>query len=393
MRDGRQYTSAVIRRVALVPTGPGERTLEPLGIEAQVRMRRQRLDPFESIFDFDRSSLFGTVVPTTVLSNPITVEVAALPPGRPDPFSGVVGSLDLTASLDRDSVDANEAVTLTVTARGEGNLRGVPDPSLDLPTDFEVYPPEVSETVQRSGPGLRGTKSWEFVLIPRAPGARPVPSVSIPYFDTAENDYRTAFTEPLSLVVSGELIEGPSALVRGGVESLREDIRFIHLGSAKLIPTGNSVFGGTWFWTLLLFPMAAVLGALGFRTQRDRLEGDPAYARRRRAGRVAHSRLAEARRLAGGDTPREFYAEVAQALRGFIADKLNMAEAGMQMADVEVGLRDNKVSEGLAREVAECLEHCDLQRFAPPKSDPGEEARFLERVSGVMTDLNREMGR
>jgi len=158
VRDGVQYTTAVIRRVALVPTGPGERHLEPLGIEAQVRVRRRMLDPFESFFD--RSSLFGTVAPTAVLSNPITLEVEALPPGRPEPFSGVVGSLGLSASLDQDSVDTNEAVTFTVTARGEGNLRAIPQPTLDLPGDFEVYPPEVSEHVAADGSGLGGTKTW-----------------------------------------------------------------------------------------------------------------------------------------------------------------------------------------------------------------------------------------
>ncbi|MGD2121219.1 MAG: BatD family protein, partial [Gemmatimonadota bacterium] len=164
-RDGQQYTTAVIRRVALVPTGPGERTLDPLGIEAQVRVRQQRrmLDPFESIFDLDRSSLFGTVVPVTVASNPIQLQVEPLPPERPEPFSGVVGDLSLATSLTPDSVATDEAFTLTVTATGEGNLRAMPEPILDLPEDFEAYPPEVSESVQRSGPGLSGRKSWEYV--------------------------------------------------------------------------------------------------------------------------------------------------------------------------------------------------------------------------------------
>jgi hypothetical protein len=393
VRNGQQYTSAVIRRVALVPTGPGERTLEPLGIEAQVRVRQRMLDPFESIFDFDRPSLFGTVVPAAVVSNPLRLEVDPLPPGRPEPFSGVVGSLSLSATLAPDSVDADEALTLTVTATGEGNLRATPDPTLDLPDDFEIYPPEVSENVQRSGGGLRGRKTWEYVLIPRAPGTRSIPPVSLGYFDTEANSYRMASSEPLDLVVSGELAQGPAGLVRGGVAALREDIRFIHLGSAQLMKTDRSIFGGVGFWLVFALPLVAVLGATGLRMHQDRLRGDPAYARRRRAGRVAHARLADARRLATGETARDFYAEVARALRGFVADKLNIAEAGMQVSDAKEGMGREGVSESVIREVLDCLEHCDLQRFAPPKEDAGEEARFLEKVSKVMTDLNREMGR
>ncbi len=395
IRDGKQYTTAVIRRVALVPTGPGERTLDPLGIEAQVRVRQQRrlLDPFESIFDLDRSSLFGTVVPTTVVSNPIRLQVEPLPPGRPEPFSGVVGDLTLTAALAPDSVDADEAFTLTINAVGQGNLRAIPEPTLDLPEDFEAYPPEVSESVQRSGAGLSGRKSWGYVLIPRAPGTRTIPPTSFGYFDTGENAYRTASTEPLQLLVSGEPAEGPSALVRGGVASLREDIRFIHLGPTRLTPVNRSPFGGPVFWTVLLLPMVAVMGAAGIRFHQDRLAADPAFARRRRAGRVAHARLAEARRMATGKDPRAFYAEISRALRGFVADKLDLAEAGMQVRDLAEGLGRAGVPEDAIRELVECLEHCDRQRFAPPRDDVGEETRFLERVSDVMTELNREMGK
>ncbi|MDF2694760.1 MAG: Oxygen tolerance, partial [Labilithrix sp.] len=115
-RNGRAYTTAVIRRVALVPTGTGTRTLEPVGVEVQVRVRRP--DPFGDLFG--GSPLFGSsVVPTSVLSNPLRIVVAALPPSRPEPFSGVVGRLALDASIDRESVATNEAVTLTVRASGE----------------------------------------------------------------------------------------------------------------------------------------------------------------------------------------------------------------------------------------------------------------------------------
>jgi hypothetical protein len=139
--------------------------------------------------------------------------------------------------------------------------------------------------------------------------------------------------------------------------------------------------------------MMAVMGAAVFRLHQDRLEGDPAYARRRRAGRVAHTRLAEAKRLATGEEPRAFYAEVARALRGYIADQLDLSEAGMQLRDLQEGLKKAGVSGDGIQEVLECLEHCDLKRFAPAIEEAEEEARFLDRVSGIMAKLSREMRR
>jgi len=389
VRDGQQYTTAVIQRVALVPTGVGQRTIAPLGIEAQVRVRGRR-DPLDRLFG--RSSLFGTtIVPKAVLSNSLTIEVEALPPGRPEPFSGVVGSLDITAEVDRDAVDANDAVTLTIRVSGQGNVRAIPEPLLDFPRDFEVFPPEVTESVQPSGDGLSGSKVFEYVLIPRTRGERMIPSVSMGYFDATSRRYRTATTNEIPLTVTGEITEVPVSLQRFGVTQLREDIRFIRLGDGALRSVQPFLFQGAGFWTLFLLPMAALLGALGLRRHRDRLEGDVAYARGRRAGRVARRRLAEAQRLVKGGDSRAFFAEVAKALRGFVADKLNVAEAGMQIAELQMNLAGRSASTEAASDFLECLERCDRQRFAPVGADVEERVQFLEQAGGAMTALDGEM--
>lgn len=386
-RNGVPYTTAVIRRVALVPTGAGERTIEPIGVEAQVRVRTGR-DPFEDFFG--RSSLFGsTTVQTTVLADAVSLDVRPLPPGAPDPFSGVVGTMEVSAELDRDSVASNDAVTLTVGVAGTGNIPAIAPPELELASDFEVFPPEVSESFRVAGAGLAGTKTFEYVVIPRAPGVREIGPIRFSFFDDETGEYRVAETEPLSLTVSGTALEGPGSLGRSGVAQLREDIRFIRLGPLELRRAGGSLFAGVGFWLFTLLPLVAVGGALALRRHRDRLEGDVAYARGRRAGRVARKRLARARDLAASDDPRGFYAEVARALRGLVADRLNLAEAGLRTAELDHALAEAGIGDDLRRELVECLEECDRQRFAPPDADGEERGRFLDRAGDVMTELDR----
>lgn len=386
-RDGVQYATAVIRRIVLVPTGAGERTVEPIGVEAQVRVRSGR-DPFEDFFG--RSSLFGTrTVQTTVLANAVDVDVEPLPPGAPDPFSGVVGTLEASAELDRDSVAANEAVTLTVGVAGTGNVRAISAPDLGLASDFEIFPPEVSESFRIRGGGMTGTKTFEYVLIARAPGVREIPPIRFSYFDDASGEYGVTETDPLTLTVSGTAAEGPGTLGRSGVAQLREDIRFIRLGPLELRRTGGALFQGIGFWLFALLPLTAVGGAVALRRYRDRLEGDVAYARGRRAGRVARKRLARARELSASDDARAFYAEVARALRGLVADRLNLAEAGLRTEELDQALAESGIDDDLRRDLVECLQECDRQRFAPPSADTGERVRFLERAGEVMTALDR----
>ena len=383
--EGQPYTTAVVRRVVLFPAGPGTKTVEPLSIEASVRVRRQT----RSIFDdfFGGGSLFGSQTPAVVVSNPVEVEVLPLPvEGRPQSFTGLVGRLNVSGSIDRSSVETNDAVTLELIIEGEGNLRGLAAPVIDFPGDFEVFPPEVTETIDRSGSRIRGSKTYTYVLIPRSPGEKIIPPVEMSYFDPASGLYATSASEPLRLEVTGDaVIAVPFG--RAGVETLREDIRFIQIGPPSLGVLGESLADAPGFWIVALLPLVALLGALGLRRHWDRLEGDVAYARGRRAGRVAKKRLGQARRVMSGGDARPFYGEVERALRGFLADKLNVAEAGFMSEVAEAELRRRGVPEAATREYLACLGECDRARFAPPGTSEEEKSGFFDRAAEAMTSV------
>lgn len=391
VRDGSEYLTATVRRTVLFPTGPGSRTLDPLSVEAQVRVRDRGLfDPFSDIFG--RSSLFDQRLPVVVASRPVTIEVLPLPStGRPGSFAGHVGTLGVSASVDRAQVETNEAVTLTVEYSGTGNLRTLSPPEIEFPAEFEAFPPEASDRISEGGGSLQGTRSFAYVLIPRVPGELTIPAVEVAYFDPVSQRYGSARSQPLGVAVAGEAAEGevPGA-VPTAVETIREEIRFIHIAAPRFRRVGLPLYATGVFWVVLLVPLAAVGGAMVLRRHRDRLEGDVAYARVRRADRMARKRLARARGSAAGD-PREFYAEVAGALQGLLADKLNIAEAGLVREEAgRIAARRGVSAETLARLFA-CLDDCDRQRFAPAGADREPPERVLDRAAAIMGDLAREL--
>ena len=381
--DGQPYTTAVIRRVVLFPAGPGTKTIEPMSVEASVRIRRQTrslLDDF-----FSGNSFFPSQEPTVVTSAPVEVEVLPLPvPGRPRSFTGLVGRLNVSASIDRSSVETNDAVTLQLIVEGEGNLRGLAAPVIDFPGDFEVFPPEVTQSIDRTGSRIRGSRTYEYVLIPRSPGEKTIPPVEMSYFNAESGLYATSASEPLRLDVTGDPVIG-APIGRAGVETLREDIRFIQIGPPNLGALGGSLADAPGFWIVALLPLVALLGALGLRKHWDRLEGDVAYARGRRAGRVAKKRLGRARAVMSEGDARAFYAEVERALRGFLADKLNVAEAGFMSQVAEAELSRRGVPVVATRNYFACLGECDRARFAPPSSSAEEKSGFLDRAAEAMT--------
>ena len=388
VRDGRQYTSAVVRRVALFPTGAGTKTLAPLTLETQVRVQRRS----RSLFGDPFGGLFGSRVSVVVGSNPVEIEVLPLPEaGRPDAFTGLVGRLEVSASIDRTDAETNDALTYRLEVSGTGNIRTLPEPELGFPSDVEVYPPDVSERVDPTEDGVRGSKIFEYVIVPRAPGQVTIPAVKLAYFDVDAGTYAAAASDPITLTVAGDPMAGPAGRFRTGVDLQRQDIRFIRIAIPGFRPVGGSLVRSAGFWAIVLVPMCAVAGAVAARRHQDRLTGDVAYARRRRAARLAKQRLARAESLRSPDRHRAFHAEVGRALQGFLGDKLNLAEAGLIRDEIRARLTSRGVAPGVIDAYLGCLEDCDRQRFAPTEPDTLAMQDMLTRAARAMTDLDQAL--
>jgi len=77
--NGRRYQVYEIKKTALFPQGPGQKTLEPMGIECEIqvpRRRRRSRDIFDSFFDDPFSRNTQRV---SIQSNPIAIEVISIP--------------------------------------------------------------------------------------------------------------------------------------------------------------------------------------------------------------------------------------------------------------------------------------------------------------------------
>lgn len=387
-RQGKEYASAVIFRRALFPTGAGRKSIAPLSVEAQVRMDRRSRDPFDV---FGRG-LFAERVPVVVSTDSIHVEVLALPAeGRPDEFTGFVGDLNVAASVDTAHTGTNRAITYTLRLSGTGNIRTLPEPSIDFPDAFEVYPPETAENVDRSGSRVRGSKTYEYVLIPRVSGTHTIPAVRYGYFDAAAGQYAVAMADPVRIAVTGESAEGPSIATggRGAVTTLRRDIRFIRVAMPNFERRDGTLFHSAGFWLVALVPLSVLGVAVGFRRHQDRLAGDIAFARGRRANKVARRRLASARSLLNPTQAKPFHAEVARALRGFLGDKLNLPEAGIVQDVVRTQLEARGAAADVLDEYFSCIELCDRYRFAPAEVTVEQMAALLTRAEQAMTAMER----
>ena len=396
--DGRRYMVAQIRKMALFPTGAGEKEVGPLVLECRVQTRGGSWDPFGSrdpFRGFFSGGLFDRDVTRQVASNPLRVQVLPLPQeGRPPDFQGAVGDFSISGQLDKSEVKANEAVSLKIRISGSGNLAGLSEPEIAFPSSFEVYPPKVEQQIRRDPGGISGEKTFEYVLIPRRSGPVRMEPVKLAYFDPVSDAYRISSMPELSVHVApgDHLAEAAEAgLSRQEVKLLGQDIRFIKIGSGPFRRTGESLLTAMGFWIPFSLPLLCLLGAVGYRRHRARLRGDVAYARARRARRVSRKRLSQARTHLDRGAEKEFYQAVGQALMGYLADKLNVAQAGMVSQEVKESLRARGISEESLAGYFDCLQICDLKQFAPSSSGQEEMRDVMASARDALTRMEQEL--
>ena len=251
---GKRYYTAVVRRMALFPTKSGKLEIDPLVLKVGLPSQPRRSDPF-----FDDFSFFnrGRVVQRNVPSNSINLQVQPVPAsGRPDKYDGLVGKYTLAGGLDFEVADQDEAVTMTITVSGEGNLKTMAPPQIDFPQGLEVFDPKVSSEANL-GDILGGKKTFEYVIIPRRSGTITIDPVEVAYFDPAAERYRIA---SINLGVLEVKPRDNAALAAPGysrqeVAILGQDIRFVKLKRPRWLKIGRNWYGTE----LLVINLAALL--------------------------------------------------------------------------------------------------------------------------------------
>ncbi|MCB0779574.1 MAG: protein BatD, partial [Flavobacteriales bacterium] len=306
------------------------------------------------------------------------LDVAPLPAGAPTDMSGFAGRLDMEVSVDRTNVAANEAVELTVKFNGTGNLKLLDAPELDLPQDFEVYDPETTDRIAVDAAGMRGSRTYRYLVIPRHEGSYEIPAIGLSYYDVEQGAYRSLSGEPITLVVSagqGSANSGPSLRKpeQRRVELLDRDIRYIRTGDLELRPHGKHFLGSVGYWAGIGAPTLAFLLFLLWRGRHQRMAADVSGIRRRKADKVARQRLKEASAALERDDRSGFYEALHRALTTYLAGKLDIPESRVDRLVVTERMANVEGGADLADRSMALLEACELARFAPVEDRPRKE--------------------
>ena len=382
---GRNYNTTVWSQYVLFPQQTGKLEIPSITFDGVVAQQTISDDPFDAFFNGG-----GYVEVKKKITTPkVVINVQPLP-AKPAGFSGAVGEFKLASSINATDVKTNDAVTIKLTLSGTGNMKLIGTPEVKFPQDFEIYDPKVTDDYKLTNSGLTGTKTFEYLAIPRHAGNFTIPAIEFTYFDLKSNSYKTLKTEAYNLKVAkgqGNADQVISDFTnKESVKMLGKDIRFIKLGDSSLRPKGDFFFGTVGYYLCYLIPLLLFVVFAVIYRQKALENANVAQVKTKKANKVATRRMKLAGKLLAENKKNEFYDEVLKALWGYISDKLSIPVSQLSKDNIEAELTNYGVQEALIAEFIGVLNECEYARYAP-----GNENEAMDKVYSASVEVISKM--
>lgn len=380
--NGRNYYSVDLKRSLLFPQQSGPIVIPPGKIEMVFSVNSGQV-----VDDF----IFGpqaimTDVKHTMTTNPITINVTPLPVDKPADFSNGVGTFNLSESISATNVKANDAITLTLKISGTGNMKLIKTPELVLPKDFEKYDPKITNDLNFTDKGLAGTKTIEYLFIPRYPGTFKVPSLEFSYFDPTSQTYKVLKTKEYTLDIAKDPNAGTNNSAANFTQTevqVEKDIRHIKTDAPSSAKKGNFIYGSLAYWLWCIIPTLLFITFFILYRKQIKENADIIRMKTKHANKVAIKRLKQAQIYLQAQKKESFYEEVLRAVWGYLSDKLVIPVANLNRENIEQELNRFGASDDLIKKVIYVLDTCEFARYAPVESDTAMDDLYKDAVDAI----------
>jgi hypothetical protein len=344
--SGKRYNVATVKKLVLFPQQTGSLVIEGFDLVGYMRT---------SFFNGQN---------VTAAADPVKIEVKPLPEPIPSSFLGAFAQFRVAAKQTGETCRTNEAITYDLTFSGQGNIKFIQEPKLSWPGEFEVFDPEVIDRINVNENGESGSRTFRYVVIPRAPGDFTLPMPKGSWFSTKTRSYVDLESKELKLTVSVNTAEGANTVnynSKTDIQVLNQDINFIHSDwKGPCLPRQRWDNRGQWASVMLAVGPLVLGVSFLLRRRRDEEERNPKGAKKRRAGNAVRKELREAKSLINDS---EFYPALGRGLEAYLLSKLEWNASQMKRSNLlnELAMRVPSQTEDWKA----MLDTLDMARYAP----------------------------
>ena len=378
--NGRNYYTADLRKTLLFPQRAGKIDIPKGKLEMVFSVPSGK-----KIETFFGSQQVMVDVAKTLVTNPVSINVKSLPDGKPDNFSGGVGTFSFKPSINTLETRANEAITIKLEISGTGNLKLILNPTVEFPSNFEVYDPTVNNNLQVATNGTTGTRTIEYLAIPRYEGTYTIPAIKFSYFDLESGTYKSLSSPEYSIkVAKGDPSKASSSNFANKQDvKVEQDIRFIKTNVPEYQSRNNHFAGSVGYWLWYFIPLLLLMTFFLIYKKQAKENANVTLMRNKKANKVAAKRLKLAEKYLKEQKKEPFYDEVLRAIWGYFSDKLSIPVANLSKDNVESELSKKGIDSGLISKFMDILHTCEFARYAPAESSTKMDEIYNDTVNAI----------
>jgi len=337
----------------------GEFPLE-VELDATLLVRQQVRPPSgmfgPSFFDDDFfNSFFGNYKEKEVklISPKQSMTILDLPEkGRPEDFSGAIGTFSLMVSASPTTAHVGDPLTLKMIVTGTGNFDRVQSPVFREGPDWKTYTPSSDFEDQGNG---RGRKKFEQAIIPKNSRLQEIPPVTFSYFDPTAGEYMTLRSDPIGLHLqdNGAARKTVAAPVRHApaqekkisppkthpeapavAAPLRTEI-------GKLYHRIRPIYTDKWFIGMIVLSLLFFVTAVLLGLHRKRLLADPSIPRRKEVYRRLKERFRHMENALAEEDSSAFQGACRAAIQDYFGFIWQQEPRAITLADLQTRLAND----------------------------------------------------
>ncbi len=352
--DGQNYLVAELKKCILYPQQSGQLSITSGNYDVTV----VQFDTFHTQWGSVSQPVEKKL---QVKSNQASVKIDPLPQPRPANFSGAVGDFTITSSVTPQSLKTYAPATYSLVVSGTGNLKYIKGPDVKFPSQFDTYDPQSKISVSPNGSNVSGTVKFDYMFIPQFVGNFDIPGFDFTYFNTKTRSYQTLHVPGHKLAVakgSGK----PSSHYKLQNADIHKPFPASELNLSR---SHSHYVTSAVYWMCFVVPMVAFVVLLLLYRKMLREHSDVSLMRTRRASKVAQRRLKAARRFMEKDDRNGFYAELLNAVWGYLSDKIGIPVSELSKDNIQAELLRYGVQPDLCSRVLDLLDKCEFAQYAP----------------------------
>lgn len=314
-----------------------------------------------------------------IQSQALTLKVLPLPQvGKPAYFMGAVGEFSLRAApLSQTSVVQNTPLTVKITLTGRGNLKNIQDLTWPEKSEFRIYKSKTQDQINQTD-GVSGTRTFEYVMIPKVSGKVTVPAFSLSYFSPQTRSYKTISIpeNTLTCLPSSPSQAMVSTTEKLGSSQLKQDISYLKS------PIRVQAHPGWGLWGMGAIILTASLLNI-VRGVRDTLvQINPKAFRKKHARQLVLTQLQALQSDQQGGI-----SELELIFLAFLADRLGQSVKGLTREELAAVLTFKEISPHIIDLTLALLDDTAQAIYAPVGASVADKPQLIARAKALIQDI------